>query len=135
MRISDWSSDVGSSDLAFYPPTLFLDVPADSALGQEEIFGPVAALFRVPDFDAAIDRLNGNRFGLSAGLCTRSFAHVEAFKARARAGMLMINQPTAGVDYHAPFGGRGASSHGAREQGRAAREFYTTTVTSYQLPI
>ena len=120
---------------AFYPPTLFLDVPADSALGQEEIFGPVAALFRVPDFDAAIDRLNGNRFGLSAGLCTRSFAHVEAFKARARAGMLMINQPTAGVDYHAPFGGRGASSHGAREQGRAAREFYTTTVTSYQLPI
>lgn len=120
---------------AFYPPTLFLDVPADSPLGQEEIFGPVAGLFRVPDFDGAIDRLNGNRFGLSAGLCTRSFAHVEAFKARARAGMLMINQPTAGVDYHAPFGGRGASSHGPREQGRAARHFYTAAVTSYQLPI
>src|SRR3546814_6617152 len=74
----------------------------------------------------------------SSDVCSsdpRSFAHVEAFKARARAGMLMINQPTAGVDYHAPFGGRGASSHGAREQGRAAREFYTTKVTSNQLPI
>jgi aldehyde dehydrogenase (NAD+) len=120
---------------AFFPPTLFLDVPHDHPLGQEEIFGPVAGLFRVADFDSAIALLNGNRFGLSAGLCTRSLAYAEAFKARAHAGMLMINQPTAGVDYHAPFGGRGASSQGAREQGRAAREFYTATVTSYQLPL
>jgi acyl-CoA reductase-like NAD-dependent aldehyde dehydrogenase len=120
---------------AFYPPTLFFDAPADSPLGQEEIFGPVAGLFRVPDFEAALALLNGNRFGLSAGICTRSLAHAEAFKARASAGMLMVNQPTAGVDYHAPFGGRGASSQGTREQGRAAREFYTATVTSYQLPL
>ncbi|MDB5738355.1 MAG: aldehyde dehydrogenase [Sphingomonas bacterium] len=120
---------------AFFPPTLFLDAPIDSPLTHEEIFGPVAALFRVPDFDAAIDALNANRFGLSAGLCTRSLARAEQFKVRARAGMLMINQPTAGVDYHAPFGGTAASSYGPREQGRMARQFYTNVKTSYQLPL
>jgi aldehyde dehydrogenase (NAD+) len=120
---------------AFYPPTLFVDAPIDSALTHEEIFGPVAALFRVADFDAALAALNVNRFGLSAGLCTTSLAKAERFKLRARAGMLMINQPTAGVDYHAPFGGTAASSYGPREQGRLARQFYTTVKTSYQLPL
>jgi acyl-CoA reductase-like NAD-dependent aldehyde dehydrogenase len=69
---------------------------------------------------------------LSAGICTRSLLHAEQFKRRARAGMLMVNLPTAGVDYHAPFGGSGASSYGPREQGRAARTFYTTSRTIYQ---
>lgn len=119
----------------FYAPTLFDDVPLDSTLVHDEIFGPVAGLFRVDGFDTAIDVLNRNRFGLSAGICTGSLAHVEAFKRRARAGMLMINLPTAGVDYHAPFGGVAASSHGPREQGRAARSFYTNLKTSYQKPL
>jgi acyl-CoA reductase-like NAD-dependent aldehyde dehydrogenase len=120
---------------AFFHPTLFVDAPLDSPLTHEEIFGPVAALFRVADVDAAIDALNANRFGLSAGICTRSLAHAEQFKQRARAGMLMINQPTAGVDYHAPFGGTAASSYGPREQGRLARQFYTNVKTVYQLPL
>jgi aldehyde dehydrogenase (NAD+) len=120
---------------AFFHPTLFVDAPIDSSLTHEEIFGPVAAIFRVSDFDAAIGALNANRFGLSAGICTRSLAHAEAFKQRARAGMLMINQPTAGVDYHAPFGGMAASSYGPREQGRLARQFYTNVKTVYQLPL
>jgi acyl-CoA reductase-like NAD-dependent aldehyde dehydrogenase len=67
-------------------------------------------------------------------LCTSSLRHAETFKRGARAGMLMVNLPTAGVDYHAPFGGEGASSHGPREQGRAARAFYTTLRTTYQHP-
>ena len=120
---------------AFFHPTLFVDAPIDSSLTHEEIFGPVAAIFRVSGFDAAIGALNANRFGLSAGICTRSLAHAEAFKQRARAGMLMINQPTAGVDYHAPFGGMAASSYGPREQGRLARQFYTNVKTVYQLPL
>ncbi len=120
---------------AFFKPTLFVDAPLSSPLSHEEIFGPVAALFRVDDFDAAIAALNVNRFGLSAGLCTTSLARAEAFKLRAQAGMLMINQPTAGVDYHAPFGGVAASSYGPREQGRQAREFYTSVRTTYQLPL
>ena len=120
---------------AFFHPTLFVDAPLESPLTHEEIFGPVAALFRVADFDAAIAALNANRFGLSAGICTRSLAHAEQFKRRARAGMLMVNQPTAGVDYHAPFGGVAASSYGPREQGRLARQFYTNVKTVYQLPL
>ncbi len=120
---------------AFFCPTLFVDAPLDSLLAQEEIFGPVAGLYRVSSFDAAIEALNSNRFGLSAGICTRSLRYAEAFKRQARAGMLMINQPTAGVDYHAPFGGVASSSYGPREQGRSARQFYTNVRTTYQLPL
>ena len=116
----------------FYAPTLFDRLPADSVFAQEEIFGPVAGVFRADDFDAAIALLNSSPFALSAGICTRSLLHAEQFKRRARAGMLMVNLPTAGVDYHAPFGGSGASSYGPREQGRAARTFYTTSRTIYQ---
>jgi aldehyde dehydrogenase (NAD+) len=116
----------------FYPPTLFDRLPADSKFAQEEIFGPVAGVFRADDFDAAIALLNSSPFALSAGICTRSLLHAEQFKRRARAGMLMVNLPTAGVDYHAPFGGSGASSYGPREQGRAARTFYTQSKTIYQ---
>jgi aldehyde dehydrogenase (NAD+) len=116
----------------FYAPTLFDNVPSANTLGHDEIFGPVAGIFRVNGFDEAIEALNSNRFGLSAGICTRSLLHAEEFKRRARAGMLMVNLPTAGIDYHAPFGGTGASSYGPREQGRAARTFYTIIKTSYQ---
>lgn len=119
----------------FYPPTLFDQLPPDSAFAREEIFGPVAGVFRVADFDAAIALLNSSPLALSAGICTRSLLHAEQFKRRARAGMLMVNLPTAGVDYHAPFGGSGASSYGPREQGRAARTFYTTSRTIYQRPL
>ena len=122
----------GSDDDCYFPATLFDSTDNDSVLAREEIFGPVAGLFRVADFEAALDLLNASRFGLSAGLCTRSLAQAEAFKRQARAGMLMVNLPTAGVDHHAPFGGIGASSHGPREQGRAAREFYTSMRTTYQ---
>ena len=78
--------------------------------------------------------LNAVRFGLCAGICTTSLKHAEHFKRNARVGMVMVNLPTAGVDYHAPFGGTKASSYGAREQGRAAREFFTATKTAYQRP-
>ena len=122
-------------DNCFYAPTLFDNVPADNGLAHNEIFGPVAGVFRVDGFDEAIRLLNSNRFGLSAGICTRSLLYAEEFKRRARAGMLMVNLPTAGVDYHAPFGGTAASSYGPREQGRAARTFYTTIKTSYQKPL
>jgi aldehyde dehydrogenase (NAD+) len=119
----------------FYAPTLFDRLPADSKFAQEEIFGPVAGIFRADDFDAALALLNSSPFALSAGICTRSLLHAEQFKRRARAGMLMVNLPTAGVDYHAPFGGAAASSYGPREQGRAARIFYTTSRTIYQRPL
>jgi aldehyde dehydrogenase (NAD+) len=135
VRASGLASTFGAEpvpDDCYFAPTLFDHVGRDSVLAQEEIFGPVAGLFRVDGFDAALALLNDSRYGLSAGLCTRSLKHAEAFKRHARAGMLMVNLPTAGVDHHAPFGGVGASSYGPREQGRAARSFYTTLRTTYQ---
>ena len=66
-----------------------------------------------------------------AGICTASLRHAREFKRRAKAGMVMVNLPTAGVDYHVPFGGTKGSSHGAREQGSYAVEFFTSVKTSY----
>lgn len=118
----------------FFAPTLFDGAKADDPLVNEEIFGPVAGIYRVSDWDEAIASLNASKFGLSAGAATRSLAKAEDFKRRAKAGMRMVNLPTAGVDYHAPFGGVGESSYGPREQGRAASAFYTTTTTTYVRP-
>jgi acyl-CoA reductase-like NAD-dependent aldehyde dehydrogenase len=116
----------------FVDPVLFDRVSADDLVAREEVFGPVAGLIRVAGYDEALAVLNTVRFGLCAGICTTSLKHAEHFKRNARVGMVMVNLPTAGVDYHAPFGGMKASSYGAREQGRAAREFFTVTKTAYQ---
>ena len=102
-------------------------------IAREEIFGPVAAVIRVRDYDEALALANDTPFGLSSGICTTSLKHATHFKRNAEAGMVMVNLPTAGVDFHVPFGGRKASSHGPREQGRYAAEFYTTVKTAYTL--
>ena len=85
----------------------------------------------VKDYDAALAAANATPFGLCAGICTRSLKYAEDFKRNADVGMVMVNLPTAGVDYHVPFGGRKGSSYGSREQGRYAVEFYTTVKTAY----
>src|SRR3546814_14263715 len=104
----------------FYAPTLFDNVPSANTLGHDEIFGPVAGVFRVNGFDGPIEALNGNRFGLSAGICTRPLLHAEEFKRRARAVMLLENIPTAGVARHTPCGATAASSHPQPAHGQAA---------------
>ena len=76
---------------------------------------------------------NDTEFGLSAGIATTSLKHATHFKRHSQAGMVMVNLPTAGVDYHVPFGGRKGSSYGPREQGRYAQEFFTTVKTAYTL--
>jgi aldehyde dehydrogenase (NAD+) len=101
---------------------------------REEIFGPVASVIRVKDYDEALAVANDTDFGLSAGIVTTSLKHASHFKRESQAGMVMVNLPTAGVDYHVPFGGRKGSSYGPREQGRYAREFFTVVKTAYTLP-
>jgi alpha-ketoglutaric semialdehyde dehydrogenase len=112
-------------------PALLSETTNAMRISREEVFGPVANVIRVRDYDEALAVANDTEFGLSAGLCTTSLKHAAHFKQHAQAGMVMINLPTAGVDYHVPFGGRKGSSYGPREQGIYAREFYTTVKTAY----
>lgn len=118
----------------FLQPALFTDTTNDMRINREEVFGPVASVIRVRDYDEALDVANDTEFGLSAGICTTSLKHASHFKRHSEAGMVMVNLPTAGVDYHVPFGGRKGSSFGPREQGSHAREFFTITKSSYALP-
>ncbi|MCU0905867.1 MAG: aldehyde dehydrogenase family protein [Rhodobacteraceae bacterium] len=115
----------------FLQPALFTEATNTMAIAREEIFGPVACVIRVPDFETALAIANDTPFGLSAGICTTSLRHATEFRRRSEAGMVMVNLPTAGVDFHVPFGGRKASSHGPREQGSFAAEFFTTVKTAY----
>ncbi|WP_443192017.1 aldehyde dehydrogenase family protein [Pseudomonas indica] len=115
----------------FLAPTLFADSDAAMRISREEIFGPVANIVRVANYEEALAMANDTEFGLSAGIATTSLKYAQHFKRHAQAGMVMVNLPTAGVDYHVPFGGRKGSSYGPREQGRYAQEFYTTVKTSY----
>ena len=117
----------------YMSPALFLDADNAMRIAREEIFGPVAAMIPARDYDHALAIANDTDFGLCAGICTASLKYATHFKRNAEAGMVMANPPTAGVDYHAPFGGRKASSLGPREQGRYAAEFYTTVKTAYTL--
>ncbi len=119
----------------YVTPTLFIDTHPSMRINREEIFGPVASVIKVKDFEQALEVANAVDFGLTAGICTRSMKAASDFKRRALAGMVMVNLPTAGVDYHVAFGGRKASSYGPREQGSYAREFYTVVKTAYTLPI
>ena len=115
----------------YMQPALFSEVSNTMRIAREEIFGPVACVIRVRDYDEALAVANDTEFGLAAGVCTTSLKHATHFKRNAAAGMVMVNLPTAGVDFHVPFGGRKASSYGPREQGRYAAEFFTTVKTAY----
>ncbi len=131
-----WGGELlNRSTPGFYlSPALFTECRNDMTTSREEIFGPVASVIRVKDYDEALAVANDTVFGLSSGICTTSLKHASHFKRNAEAGMVMVNLPTAGVDYHVPFGGRKGSSYGSREQGRYAAEFFTTVKTAYTLP-
>ncbi|HUG62184.1 MAG TPA: aldehyde dehydrogenase family protein [Methylomirabilota bacterium] len=117
----------------YLQPALFTGATNDMRISREEIFGPVASVIRVKDYDEALSVANDTPFGLSSGICTTSLKYATHFKRNAEAGMVMVNLPTAGVDFHVPFGGRKGSSYGSREQGSYAREFFTTVKTAYTL--
>lgn len=115
----------------YLTPAIFADCSNEMRICREEIFGPVAAVIPARDYEHALALANDTEFGLATGICSTSLKHVQHFKRHAQAGMVMINVPTAGVDYHVPFGGRKGSSMGPREQGSYAAEFYTTVKTAY----
>jgi len=115
----------------YLQPALFTEATNQMRISREEIFGPVASVIRVKNYDEALHTANDTPFGLSSGIVTTSLKHATHYKRNAQAGMVMVNVPTAGVDFHVPFGGSKGSSYGPREQGRYAAEFYTTVKTAY----
>jgi aldehyde dehydrogenase (NAD+) len=115
----------------FVAPTVLVDVTPSMPIAQEEVFGPVVAVMPVDDFEEALRVANDVRFGLSATLCTTSISSALSFAQRIEAGLVMVNLPSAGVEFQVPFGGTKASSLGPREQGPEAVDFYTQIKTVY----
>ncbi len=115
----------------YLSPALFVKTTNAMRINREEIFGPVASVIKVDSYEEALAVANDTEFGLSSGIYTTSLKAATDFRKKSQAGMVMVNLPTAGVDYHVPFGGRKGSSFGPREQGRYAAEFYTAVKTSY----
>jgi aldehyde dehydrogenase (NAD+) len=115
----------------FSSPAVLTDVAPEMRVAQEEIFGPVLAVMPAQSLDHAVELANGIRFGLSAAVCTRSLTSAYEFINRIDAGLVMVNLPSAGVEYHVPFGGSKASSLGMREQGPVAIDFYSELQTAY----
>jgi acyl-CoA reductase-like NAD-dependent aldehyde dehydrogenase len=131
-----WGGEILNRETpGFYlQPAIFTGASNTMRIAREEIFGPVASVIAAKDYDEALAIANDTEFGLAAGICTTSLKYSSHFKRNSEAGMVMVNLPTAGVDYHVPFGGRKGSSYGAREQGSYAREFYTIVKTAYTNP-
>ena len=105
----------------YLQPALFTEANNDMRIAREEIFGPVATVIRAKNYEEALAIANDTEFGLAAGICTTSLKYASHFKRNSEAGMVMVNLPTAGVDYHVPFGGRKGSSYGAARAGRLCR--------------
>ncbi|MFW8596435.1 aldehyde dehydrogenase family protein [Cribrihabitans neustonicus] len=115
----------------YMSPAVFTGTTNDMRINREEMFAPIACVIKVGSYAEALEVVNDTEFGLTSGIVTRSIARATHFRRNARTGCVMVNLPTAGTDYHVPFGGRGNSSYGPREQGAYAAEFYTTVKTAY----
>jgi len=115
----------------FVGPTVYLNVPRDSRIGQEEIFGPVLAVMEAESREAALEIANCSEYGLSASIYTHDLGAALQLSREIKAGVVHVNSETTGAEPHVPFGGMKNSSSHSREQGKAAREFYTDSKTVY----
>ena len=118
----------------FMSPALFINTNNQMQINREEVFGPIACVIKVDNYEQALEVSNDSDFGLTSGIITESLKYASHFKRNSKSGCVMVNLPTAGTDYHVPFGGRKASSYGPREQGQYARDFYTIIKTNYSKP-
>ena len=115
----------------YMSPGLLVGTTNDMALNREEMFAPVAAVQKIDSYEQGLAIANDTEFGLVGGIFTNSLARATHFRRNIESGCVTVNLPTAGTDYHVPFGGRKNSSSGPREQGRSAAEFYTQVKTAY----
>ena len=115
----------------YMQPALLVGGNNSMRVNREELFAPMACVIKVADYDEALSVTNDTDFGLVSGIITQSLSRASHFRRNAESGCVMVNLPTAGTDYHVPFGGRKNSSFGPREQGSYAKELYTQVKTSY----
>ncbi|MDQ6597497.1 aldehyde dehydrogenase family protein [Bacillus salipaludis] len=127
----DQPVDPRLKDGFYINPTVFEGVTTDMAIAQEEIFGPVLALIKVDSLEEAIEIANDSEYGLSASIFTANIGKMLTFIDDMEAGLVRINAESAGVELQAPFGGMKSSSSGSREQGEAAKEFFTAIKTVF----
>jgi aldehyde dehydrogenase (NAD+) len=126
----------GSEDEGYFiAPSIVADVENSSETAQEEIFGPVLAVIKAGDFDDAVELANDTRYGLTAGIATRSLRYAHEFTQRSETGLVNVNLPTAGLEFQMPFGGNKESGVGGREQGPAALDFYSSWKTVSIMPL
>ncbi len=118
----------------YLAPTIYTGTKNDMTVNREEVFGPMTCVMKVDSYEEGLALANDTDFGLSASIITQSLKHAEHYKRNAKFGCVLVNLPTAGLDYHVPFGGRNASSYGPREQGEHAKDFYTIMKTAYTNP-
>jgi aldehyde dehydrogenase (NAD+) len=119
------------TDGYYMSPGVFLNTTNAMTINREEMFAPLAAVIKVASYDEGLATVNDTHFGLTSGIVTTNLSRATHFRRNARTGVITVNLPTAGTDYHVPFGGRGDSSYGPREQGQTARDFYTVVKTAY----
>ncbi|MFF1384950.1 aldehyde dehydrogenase family protein [Arthrobacter sp. NPDC058288] len=130
--ILDETHDGDADRPLYFPAAVLTDLPFDDAAVTEEIFGPVVAVLEVADYEAGLAAINNSRYGLTAGICTDSLKLATDFAARAQAGVVKVNRPTAGLDLNVPFGGvKDSSTNTFREQGKSALDFFTWGKTVY----
>jgi aldehyde dehydrogenase (NAD+) len=113
----------------FVTPAVVTGQDPSARLAQEEVFGPIATVLRADSAEQAVEISNAVPYGLVTSVFTQDVEAALTVVEGLETGMIRINQPTSGVDFHAPFGGERQSSFGPREQGKAARELYTSTHT------
>lgn len=118
----------------YLAPTIFTNTTNDMRVNREEIFGPMTCVQKVGSYEEGLSIANDTEFGLAASIITTNLKQAEHYKRNAKFGSVLVNLATAGLDYHVPFGGRGSSSYGPREQGEHAKDFYTVMKTAYTNP-
>jgi alpha-ketoglutaric semialdehyde dehydrogenase len=118
----------------YMQPTILEGVDPCDEVSQQELFGPVTCLYRVPSFDEAVTLANATSFGLTGAIHTVNGNRIEEFIARYHAGLVSINGPTYGAGPHMPFGGVKNSGNGFREPGTESLDVYCewkTVVVNY----